>query len=140
MGRRGKNRAKLFFLYLNSVFKISSQAVVTTGLCRKYNKWFLFVKVTSAIPLYVIEIKWIYPILRKIMAWRIAVSIRYYRTPMFLISVLQTIGTLLLLDHEHFYVSCLHRNVDIYTDDKMWPTLSSHRSMFTRDWFNFTVV
>jgi len=38
---------------------------------------------------------------------------------MFLFSVLQTIGTLLLLDHEHFYVSCLHRNTDIYTDDKM---------------------
>lgn len=139
MGRRGKKN-KTFFLCLTRVFKVSSQAVITNRLCRKYNKCFLFVKISSAIPLYVIDIKLVYPILRKIMAWRIALSISYYRTPMLLFSMLQTIGTLLLLDHEHFYVSCLHRNVDIYTDDKMWPTLSSHRSMFTRDWFNFTVV
>ena len=48
-----------------------------------YKKFFRFVKVISTIPLYVIEIKWIYPILHKILAWLIALSIRYYRTPMF---------------------------------------------------------
>ena len=46
-----------FFFYLTRVFKISSQAIITNRLCRKYNKSFRFVKVSSAIPLYVIEIK-----------------------------------------------------------------------------------
>jgi hypothetical protein len=64
-----------FFLCIMSVLKLSSQAVSTNRLRCKYNKCFRFVKVSSAIPLYVIEIKWIYPILCKIMAWRIALSL-----------------------------------------------------------------
>jgi hypothetical protein len=79
MGRYGKIR-EIFFCIMG-VCKLSSQAVSTNDLRCKYNKCFRFVKVNSAIPLYVIEIKWLYPILRKIMAWRTALSFRYYRSP-----------------------------------------------------------
>ena len=68
MGRSGKIREKQFFLCIMNVFKLSSQAVITKRLRCKYNKCFRFVKVNSAKPLYVIEMKWTYPVLCKIMA------------------------------------------------------------------------
>jgi len=57
MGRSGKIREKQFFLCIMNVFKLSSQAVITKRLRCKYNKCFRFVKVNSAKPLYVIEMK-----------------------------------------------------------------------------------